>query len=70
MVIDTPAGVARYQALVCKQGLKACKIGMRLNRAYTPKNLMALASRITGQTFKARDYDGAIAALEAYCGKH
>lgn len=64
-IIDTPEGINRYQALVVKQGLKACMIGLRLNRAYTPKNLMAMASSITGKQFKARDYAGAIVAIEA-----
>lgn len=64
IIADTPETISRYQALVVKQGLKALKIGMRLNRAYTPKNLMAMTTQITGRTFKARDYDGAIAALE------
>lgn len=67
-VIDTPEGISRYQALVTKQGLKAIKMGMRLNRAYTPKNLKLMTEKITGKTFKARDYDGMIAALEEFIG--
>jgi hypothetical protein len=66
VVIDTPTGIARYQAIVVRQGLKACKIGLRVNRAYTPKNLIAMTTKITGQKFAARDYDGAIAALTTY----
>lgn len=60
----TPISHTTYQILVVKQGLKACKIGFRLNRAYTPKNLKLMAEKITGQKFKARDYDGMIEALE------
>lgn len=63
-VIDSPSGITHYQMLVVKQGLKACKIGMRVNRAYTPTNLKKMTEQITGQRFKARDYDGMIAALE------
>lgn len=55
-----------YQALVVKQGLKACKIGMRLNRAYTPKNLFAMVEKITGKSFKRGQYDEAISALQSW----
>lgn len=66
-VIATGMGVSIFQALAIKHGLKAIKLGMRVNRAYTPKNCMAMASKITGKKFKARDYDGAIKALEEWC---
>lgn len=65
IVADTPAGIQRYRALVVRQGLKACKLGMRLNTGYTPKRLMQAVQEMTGQAFKLRDYDGAIAALTA-----
>ncbi len=65
-IIDTPEGIQRYQALAIKGGLKACKLGLRVNRAYTPKNLMLMVKQITGKTFKLRDYDGAIKALEEW----
>lgn len=65
VIVDTPEGVQVYQMMVVKQGLKACKIGLRVNSAYTPKNLRAMTEKIIGQKFKARDYDGMIAALEA-----
>ena len=41
------------------------KTGMRVNRAYTPKAMIAAASQMCGRTFKARDYIGAAEALEA-----
>lgn len=63
--VFTGTGVSVYQMLVVKRGLLACKDGFRLNRAYTPKNLRAVTERLTGQKFKARDYDGMVAALEA-----
>jgi hypothetical protein len=68
-IVATGEGITVYQALVVKQGLKAIKVGMRLNRSYTPKNLMAMTTKITGKKFKARDYDGAIAAIEAWIGE-
>ncbi len=51
-VLITGQGIATYQALVCKRGLMALQDGFRLNRAYTPKNLHALAGRITGKVYK------------------
>lgn len=59
-------GVGLYQARVVRQGLKACKNGMRLNRAYTPTNLMAMVLQITGKKFKLKQYDEAIAAMDAH----
>jgi hypothetical protein len=56
----------RLGAVAAKHGLIAIKKGFRLNRAYTPKNCRAMAERLTGRKFKARDYDGMIAALEEY----
>lgn len=34
-----------------------------VNRAYTPKNMMMMAQKLTGLTFKPRDYTGAATAL-------
>lgn len=64
--VFTGSGVAVYQALAVKQGLVACKIGMRLNSAYTPTNLMAMVHKITGNKHKRGDYDGAIASVEEW----
>lgn len=55
----------RLAAVAAKHGLEAIKIGMRLNTAYTPKRCREIAEQFTGQKFKARDYDGMIAAIEA-----
>lgn len=55
----------RLQAVAAKHGLKAIKLGMRLNRAYTPANCRRVAEQFTGKKFKARDYDGMIAAINA-----
>jgi hypothetical protein len=55
----------RLAAIAAKQGLKAIKVGMRLNSSYTPKRCREVAEQFTGKKFKARDYDGMIAAIEA-----
>lgn len=66
-VFSGPAGVATYQAITLKHALVFyAKTGCKVNRAYTPKRMMALASHITGQTFKPRGYQAAIDALEAW----
>lgn len=55
----------RLQAIAAKHGLKAIKIGMRANRAYTPARCRQVAESFTGRKFKARDYDGMIEAIDA-----
>ena len=53
-----------YQAVAIASGLDFyAKTGMKVNRAYTPKNMMTMATKITGQTFKARAYTEAATAL-------
>lgn len=54
-----------YQIIAVRAGLRAVKNGMRLNRAYTPRNLRLTTERLTGLRFRARDYDGMIDALTA-----
>lgn len=54
----------RLAAVAAKSGLKAIKLGMRLNSAYTPKRCREVAEKFTGKKFKARDYDGMIAAID------
>lgn len=39
------------------------RTGMKANRSYTPKAMMATAERLTGQRFAPRDYLGAAEAL-------
>ena len=58
-------GPLLYQALVIRKGLEACKIGMRLNTAYTPTNLKRAATRFTGKCYKrgAKALDEAIADI-------
>lgn len=55
----------RIQAISAKHGLKAIKIGMRMNRSATPARCREIAESFTGKKFKARDYDGMIAAIDA-----
>jgi hypothetical protein len=57
-------GANFFQAIAISSGLKmyaTCKIIP--NRNYTPKNMMLMATKITGKKFKARDYIGASEAL-------
>jgi len=55
----------RIAALMAKHGLKAIKAGFRINRSATPARCRQIAQEFTGKKFKARDYDGMIAAIEA-----
>lgn len=64
IVIENPDR-NRLAAIAAKAGLYAIKLGMRANTAYTPKRCREVAGAFTGQKFKARDYDGMIAALDS-----
>lgn len=60
-----PKAVDYYLVCVLASGLKLFKdTGIRPNRAWTPGRMMAKAGEITGKKFKARDYQGALEALE------
>ena len=60
-----PSAVNVFVMITLKSGLRLYKnTGMKPNRNWTPRNMMAEASRQTGKKFKTRDYDAAIAALE------
>jgi hypothetical protein len=66
-IVATGTGVNLFVAVSLKHGLSLyAKTGMKPNRMWTPKAMMAKASEITGKKFKARDYQGAIAALQAH----
>ena len=66
---DTPSKIQGVQALVVASALNLyAKTGMSVNRAYTPKNMMATAESILGKKFKARDYAGAAKALREFAG--
>lgn len=61
--------VGRYQMIVIRRAIMMYRdTGMKANRAYTPKNMKLMAEKITGKKFKARDYDGMIAALTEKLG--
>lgn len=44
------------------------KTGLKANTRYTPKNMRLTAQKMTGKTFKARDYKGMAAALREWAG--
>lgn len=46
--------------------LQACKIGMRITRTATPTRTFALASKITGKTYKRGQYDQAMADVRQW----
>ena len=63
------SGVEAYQATVIAKALEIyAKHKLRVNRTYTPAAMMAQAERLTGRTFKARDYLGAAKALRKEAG--
>lgn len=63
----TGGAVNRYQAVIIAGALKLyARTGIKANRAYTPKNMMRMATIITGKQFAARDYMGAHDALKAW----
>lgn len=65
MVTFVDDQVSVFAMITLKSALSLyAKTGMKANRAYTPTAMMRTASRMTGKKFKARDYAGAIAALE------
>lgn len=57
----------RMRAIVIAHGLEVyAQTGMKVNRAYTPRNMIKAATEITGKKFKARDYLGAAKALREF----
>tara|TARA_R110000868_G_scaffold12052_6_gene58528 strand:+ start:3953 stop:4228 length:276 start_codon:yes stop_codon:yes gene_type:complete len=46
--------------------LKACSLGMLLTRTATPTRTFALASKITGKTYKRGQYDRAMADVRLW----
>lgn len=65
--MTTITNMGGFQAIVIASALELyAATGMKANSAYTPRNMMAAATRITGQKFKPRDYLGAAEALRAY----
>lgn len=59
--------VSIYQALAIKHGLRFyARHAMRINKAYTPKAMLAMATKITGKEFKKGAYMEASDALDAW----
>lgn len=68
-VFSGAEAVSIYQATTLKVALSMyAKTGMKVNRAYTPKNMLATASRITGKTYKGKggQYFQAVHDLELF----
>lgn len=65
------AQIERFRATVLKQGLKLyLDHGIKANTAYTPKNMVAVAERVTGtkcfgKTWRKR-MECALASIEEY----
>lgn len=60
------AATTRFAMIAVRQGLRARKIGMQVNRAYTTKNCLAFVTRLTGKTYTgATKLDDAITDLTA-----
>jgi hypothetical protein len=59
--------VSIYRATAFEVALRAyARSGIRVNRLWTPKNMMAVAAEITGLKFKTREYEKAADALRAW----
>ena len=67
MIIETTT----FQILAIAHALEFYhKTGMKVNSAYTPTRMIAMARKLTGdRTIKARDYLGAATALRALLEK-
>ena len=59
-----------FQAIALARALETyARTGIKVNRAYTPTNMIRTAKRITGKDFKARDYAGAAKALRLWADR-
>lgn len=62
-----PKAVELYRATVIESAIRMyLKTGMKANRLYTPTNMLAAASQITGQTFKRGQLAQAADAILAW----
>lgn len=56
--------VSVFQCKVLASALRLyAKTGLKANRMYTPKNMLATAAALTGKTFKRGQYEEAAVAL-------
>ena len=52
-----PEATEAFRAIAIAQALKLyAKTGMKVNRAYTPTRMLAVASSMTGKTYKRGQY--------------
>ena len=58
------SGPRIYQAVAVRQGLKAIKIGLKLNTAYTKSNLLKTATKFTDVEYPVRGTGGVDRAIE------
>jgi len=62
-----PEATEAFRAITIAHALRLyAKSGMKVNRAYTPKRMMQVASAMTGHSYKARDYVGAADDLQSW----
>lgn len=69
VVFEGKAGVDTYRAITLKHAIAFyAKTGMKVNRAYTPTNMLRAAGEITGCKYRPsrEQYAKAIADLEAW----
>lgn len=67
MTMFTGPQVQIVQAAVLKSAIKMyVNTGMKVNTAYTPANMLATASKITGKAYKRGQLKAAWADLEAW----
>jgi hypothetical protein len=53
--VVTGRGVRVVQAMAIRKGIEFyARTGMRINRAYTPKNMLLTAANITGESYGTR----------------
>jgi hypothetical protein len=55
-----PDATEYYRAKVLLSGLGLLKKGLRINKYATPKQLLKMAGKYSGKTYKQRQYDEAI----------
>lgn len=64
-------GMLVYRATIIASGLRFyAKTGMKMNRAYTPSNMLKAATDMTGRTFKRGQYEEAARALTELAQLH
>lgn len=66
-IASTPSEISMFQALAIKGALKLyVNTGIKANRAYTPSNMLAMVTKITGKKFKRGQNAQALKELELW----